>query len=179
MLFPLEVSSKEGREMKKRIIVLTVVSLLSLGLVGNIHAMGSMDKGGLMTYETFDLRGIQVRNPEGDTLGSISDFVIDPKGRIIFVVLYSRGSLAYDDGKYVAVPFSALSISEVKPHEMSAVINMDKWKMESAPSFDMATDLNDKEGAVDIYRYFGQQPYWTEKESPGGGLPSNWWSDTP
>ncbi len=51
--------------------------------------------------------------------------------------------------------------------------------MDSAPNFDMAAGLTDKKGAVDIYRYFGQQPYWKEEEWPKGGLPSNWWSETP
>ena len=112
-------------------------------------------------------------------MGSISDFVIDQKGRIIFVVLYYGGSLAYDDGKYVAVPFSALSISEVKPHEIKVVLDIDRWKMESAPSFEMATSLTDVEGAVDIYRYFGQQPYWAEGESAKGNPASTWWEEGP
>jgi sporulation protein YlmC with PRC-barrel domain len=165
--------------MNKVFILLAGVSLLSLGFVVDVHAMGSMAKSGVTTYETFDLRGTQVKSPEGEALGSISDFVMDPKGQIIFVVLYYDGSLAYDDGKYVAVPFRALSISEVKPHEINVVLNMNKWKLGSAPSFDMGEGVTDIEGAVDIYRYFGQQPYWTEGESAKGNPASTWWSEGP
>lgn len=37
-------------------------------------------------------------------------------------------------------------------------------RLESAPRFRLS-DLAKQEWAEDVYRYFGQQPYWTE----GGG----------
>ncbi len=127
-------------------------------------ASGAMAKGGMASYEGFDLRGTKVTNPQGEGLGRISDFVIDHDGRIILVVLYRTGNVAFEDGKYGAVPFSALSISEPKPHEVIATLNVDEQKLAQAPSFDIGKGLTDMKSADAIYRYFGQQPYWTEGE---------------
>ncbi len=127
-------------------------------------ASPSMTNGGIASYDAFDLRGAQVTNPQGQGLGRISDFIFDQDGRIILVVLYRGGNVAYEDGKYVAVPFSALSISEPKPHETSVVMNVDEQKLAQAPSFDIGKGLTDLRTADDVYRYFGQQPYWTEGE---------------
>ncbi len=142
-----------------------VVSLLSLGFATGSHATGSKVKSGLTTYETFDLRGTQVTNSKGDGLGRISDFIVDRDGRIILAVLYHEGNVANEDGRYVAVPFHALSISEPKPHEMQVTLNMDEKKLADAPHFDISKGLMDRRQEASIYRYFGQRPYWTEKNS--------------
>lgn len=118
----------------------------------------------MTSYEGFDLRGTKVPNSRGEGLGRISDFVIDRDGRIILAVLYRTGNAAFEDGKYVAVPFSALSISEPKLHEVSVVLNVDEQKFAQAPSFDIGQGLTDLKSADAIYKYFGQQPYWTEGE---------------
>jgi len=142
-----------------------VVSLLSLGFAVDSHAAGSKVKSGLTAYETFDLRGTQVTNSKGEGLGRISDFVVDREGRIILAVLYREGNVANEDGRYVAVPFHALSISEPKPHEMQVVLNIDEKKLANAPHFDISKGLTDRRQEAGIYRYFGQRPYWTEQKT--------------
>ena len=68
----------------------------------------------------------------------------------------------------MTVPFSVLSTFESKPHEIKMVFNVDKGELGKAPRFDIAKGLTDRQSAVDIYRYFGQQPYRTEEEPPSG-----------
>ena len=92
-----------------------VVFLLSLGVAFNSQAKGSKMRSSLTSYETFDLSGTQVTNSKGEGLGTISDFIVDREGRIILAVLYREGNVGNEDGRYVAVPYSALSISEPKP----------------------------------------------------------------
>ncbi len=74
-------------------------------------------------------------------------------------------------GKLVAVPYSALSFDTVGKH---LVLNASKEKLDSASAF-KRSDLADQKWAEDTYRFFGQQPYWTEggaaasMRSPSGG----------
>ncbi len=160
--------------MKKALIMASIFFLVGLGITPHSNAAGVKAKGPGTTYETFDLRGTYVTNLKGEGLGRISDFVIDREGRIILAVLYREGKIANEDGKYVAVPFEALSISEPRPHEIKAVLNVGEEKVAKAPRFDVSKGLADRQSAADIYRYYGQQPYWTEKSSsmsPGSNSP--------
>ncbi len=141
-----------------------VISLLSLGIAFDSQAKGSKMKS-VTAYETFDLRGTLVTNSKGQGLGRISDFIVDREGQIIFAVLYREGNVANEDGRYVAVPYRALSISEPKPHEMQVTLNMDEDKLINAPQFEISKGLTNRSQEAKIYRYFGQQYYWTEKQS--------------
>jgi len=125
--------------------------------------------GGLMTndweraYALSDIKGSQVKNMQGEDLGTLDDFVIDTDGRVGFAIL-SHGD------KRVAVPYDAITYDRV---EKRLSLNMSKDRIESAPAFDKATDLSRPTWADDIYRYYGVQPYWGEErlgervDSPG------------
>jgi hypothetical protein len=168
------VSPKEGWRMKMVLIMVSIFFFVGLALAPHSNAAGLKAKGGGMTYETFDLRGTYVTNPKGEGLGRISDFVIDREGRIILAVLYREGNVANEDGKYVAVPFNALSISEPRPHDVKVVLKVAEEKIAMAPRFDVSKGLADRQSAADIYRYYGQQPYWSEKspmKNPGANSP--------
>ena len=60
----------------------------------------------------------------------------------------------------VAVPFGMLS----RNGEDVFVLNSTKDQLASARSFDELADMDNLTYATDVYRYFGQQPYWTEGE---------------
>jgi len=154
--------------MNKMLMGLSGVAVLGLALVANAYAMGSMHKNDMaLNYDVNRLIGTQVKNSDGEVLGSINDFVFDKDGRVIFAVLDH-------DGKYVAIPFSAFSISGAKPEEARVVLNVNEQKLDGAPEFDRTKAMTDRRWAGDVYRYFGQQPYWTEPEAlpetvPGSG----------
>lgn len=148
--------------MNKMLTILAVVSLLSLGFVGEPNAEGFMFQWGFTTSETIDLLGSPVNNPAGQMLGTISAFVADSQGQVAFAILWQGALEDINAGRYVAVPLSALSISEKEPAEVTVVLKMDKKTLGSAPSFDKTEDLNNAQWATSIYRYFGQTPYWTE-----------------
>ena len=152
--------------MNKMVTILVVICLLSFGFVVDSNAAGFMFQWGFITSETIDLLGVPVNNPGGELLGIINAFATDYQGNIAFAILWQAAPL--DDinaGRYVAVPFSALSITRMGPVEVTVVLNMDKGTLDSAPSFDRTNDLNKTEWATRIYRYFGQTPYWTEEEA--------------
>lgn len=160
--------------MNKMLTILVAISFLTLGFVADSNAAGSMAQGGVTTFETIDLLGTPVNNPAGEMLGTINAFVLDSQGRVDFVILWQGAPLEdINAGRYVAVPFSALSITRMGPAEVTAVLNMDKGTLYSAPSFDRTHDLNNTEWATSIYRYFGQTPYWTGEEAEEAGPATN------
>jgi sporulation protein YlmC with PRC-barrel domain len=101
------------------------------------------------------LMGATVQPKDGKAEVRIDDLVIDSTdGRIAFLVLDrvpGRGNLE------VAVPFGELSMKG-----NTFVLNTTGEKLGTAPSFDQYSDMNNLKWAENVYRFFGQQPYWTE-----------------
>jgi sporulation protein YlmC with PRC-barrel domain len=93
----------------------------------------------------------EVKNLKGERLGEIEDFVIDSQGRIPFVMLYHAG-------KMIIIPYTALSIEG-----NFFVLDASEEKLASPPVVDEKEDSIDQAKAKEIYRYFGQIPYWTEE----------------
>ena len=94
---------------------------------------------------------LEVKNLRGERLGEIGDFIIDFTGRITFVVL-SR------EGKMIFIPYGAFSIEG-----NFFVLDASQEKLASAPVVGEKEDSIDQAKAREIYRYFGQTPYWTEE----------------
>ena len=122
------------------------------------HQM-SMIKGWDRPYEFTDIIGAEVRNPESQELGKINDLVFDAQGRISFAVVGYGGFLGIGQN-LVAVPVNSLSYVDEPKH---FVLNTTKEEIQSAPLFSRKT-LDDPKWARGVYRYFGQQPYWTEEK---------------
>jgi sporulation protein YlmC with PRC-barrel domain len=105
----------------------------------------------------YQIVGTHVKNQQGEDLGRIRDLVIDRQGHIPFAVL-SQGGHWGMGGKLVAVPFSALNFDQARK---TVVLNATREKLDSAPAL-RGSNLSDKKWVEDVYRYFGQQPYWME-----------------
>ena len=102
-----------------------------------------------------------VKNSKGEDLGMITNFVKDPQGRIAFaIILHSDYPLSmYSIPREIAIPFGALTCGK-----QVCMLNASVKKLDSAPTLTSKKELA-AEGkmAENIYRYFGLQPYWTEK----------------
>ena len=108
-------------------------------------------------YESDRLMGAEVKLPGGDVAGRINDFVIDSAdGRVAFLVL---SDVPGRSTTLVAVPFGILSARGGD----AFVLNTTQEHLAMARGFDESGDLNNSRWAGDVYRYFGQQPYWTEQ----------------
>ena len=141
-----------------RRIVLAAVLILALILgytVPTAMAHEMMGKTG-ETSQVSELLGKGVKNPEGEDLGTITDVVAGPEGRIAFAVLSYW--ISSDTQMRVAVPFDALSCEG-----QNCVLNVSKEAFDTAPVFVLEDELAEQKLAEDIYRYFGVQPYWTEE----------------
>jgi len=92
---------------------------------------------------------IEVKNLQGERLGEIGDFLMDSGGRIPFVILSH-------EGKMITIPYRALAAEG-----NFFVLDASEKKLAAAPAIDPKEDSIDQAKAEEIYRYFGQSPYWT------------------
>jgi len=144
--------------MKNIVSALAVFSFLSFGLFGAGSYAETMATEGWHIYEVKQLLNYGVRNHQGEYLGRMQDFVIDSNGRVVFAIISKPGVLGIR-GEPVAVPFQILSFGSRK-NEL--FLDMSWEKFASAPRYDRKTDLENSAWTVNVYRYFGVQPYWTE-----------------
>ena len=95
------------------------------------------DQGKILAAKTFrssKLVGMNVRNMQGEVVGTIDDFVIDVRtGKVQYAAMSVGGVLGIGD-KLLAVPFSELKFDHGQ-EEMFFVLNMAKDKIATAPGF--------------------------------------------
>ena len=109
----------------------------------------------LATYH--QIVGTSIRDSEGKKLGVVREIVLDSQGHVPFAIV-AHGGYWGIGAKLVAVPFKVLSFDQ---KENRFVFNSMKEKLESAPAF-KDSDLGNRQWAEEVYRFFGQHPYWTE-----------------
>jgi len=96
----------------------------------------------------------EVKNPAGENLGEIKEFMIDTAtGRIEYAVLSFGGFLGLGD-KYFAVPWSALQVDR---EEKCLVLNVAKERLKDAPGFDKDNwpNMADPQFKDRIYGHYG------------------------
>ena len=144
--------------MKRVMFAVALVLALIFGLtVARSMADGMMSKSGEAS-KVSKLIGATIKDPRGKDLGTITDVVTGPEGRVAFAVV---SYWIFDDTqKRVAVPIGALFCQE-----QNCILNASKDTLDSAPTFVSEDDLVEPKMAGDIYRYFAIPPYWTEEGS--------------
>lgn len=112
----------------------------------------------LMTAST--LEGDSVVNQQGETLGKISEIMLDvPQGRIAYAVMSSGGFLGIGD-KLFALPWKSLTLD---PARKCFVMDADKSRFDNAPGFDKDHWPSDAEFdgmGGQIHSYWGSSAYW-------------------
>jgi sporulation protein YlmC with PRC-barrel domain len=101
-----------------------------------------------------------VKNRKGEDLGKIEELMIDlSNGRISYAVLSFGGFLGIGD-KFFAIPWEALSVDTV---DEKVILDVDQQKLENAPGFDKDNwpQTADTTWLVDVYKYYGYDPYWS------------------
>jgi len=145
--------------MKKTASMIALALAVGFGLfVATVYAGETMGKSEYQAYEANTMLGSVVRSPQGEYIGRISDFVFDSDGHVTFAIL-AHGGVWRFGGKQIAIPYKAFSYDS---KDRYFVLDVTRERLEAAPSFDRKA-LGDRKWAEDVYRYFGQQPYWTEE----------------
>jgi sporulation protein YlmC with PRC-barrel domain len=79
-----------------------------------------------------EIKGMSVKNPQGENLGKIDDLVIADDGTVKYVILSHGGLLGIGD-KLIPIPWKALKPKEDKKY---LTVNITKETLEKAPNFD-------------------------------------------
>jgi sporulation protein YlmC with PRC-barrel domain len=118
----------------------------------------------IATDETLQLiasdkvEGTAVYNPNGDRLGTISNLMVDKlSGQVDYAVMSFGGFLGIGEKQH-PLPWSSLTYDEDKG---GYVVNLDKKKLENAPTLDPDEDFEwtpDYGRSVD--KYYGAPTYW-------------------
>lgn len=137
--------------MKKIMIFLSAMAFIAFTYVNN----------SVFAEEVTPLLDKPVINIQGDRLGAVKSFVRDADGTVAFAIVSQRYLFGWRERK-VAVPYKALTYDKEKEY-FSCDISWDRFLM--APPFKDEEELRDRSFAEGIYRYFGQQPYWTEEST--------------
>jgi hypothetical protein len=136
--------------------IMTVTGLVLLLVFGFPLAKSMAHEMMSKSGEASELLGATLNNLQGEVLGTITDVVTGPEGRVALAVLSYW--ISDDTQKRIAVPFGALFCEG-----QNCVLNASKDALDFAPTFVLEDDLAKPKLAEDIYRYFGVVPYWTEE----------------
>jgi sporulation protein YlmC with PRC-barrel domain len=100
-----------------------------------------------------------VKNPQGEDLGQVQNFMVDPDtGRIAFVVAAFGGVLGMTD-KWIAIPLDVLRWDR---DARQFIMDVPRETLERAPGLDKDKwpEEFDLTWMEDVYTCFGCRPYW-------------------
>jgi sporulation protein YlmC with PRC-barrel domain len=119
------------------------------------------------TFRASKLDGMNVRNMEGEVLGSVSDLVVDVKTGKVQYVAMSVGDFLGLGGKLLAVPFAEFKFDHGQD-EQFFVLDMSKEKIAAAPGFDKDAWPNfaDPKWAQKIDQHYRKTQRLTGDETP-------------
>lgn len=113
-----------------------------------------------------EIRGRTIETANGETVGPITDVVIDPvSGRLNYVVVGSGDRL-------VAVPWEALRSGKAGPGGNDALIlPLTKDRLMSAPEFQRGdarwTEMSEPTYIQRVYDFYSVRPYWSDTAKDG------------
>jgi len=104
------------------------------------------------------VNGTNVFNRRGEKLGHVEDIMIDKiSGRACYAVMSFGGFLGIGD-KHWPLPWSALNYDTSKE---GFVVDIDKNKLEKAPSYDDDDFRWTPDYGRSVDRYYGAPSYWS------------------
>jgi sporulation protein YlmC with PRC-barrel domain len=119
------------------------------------------------TFRASKLTGMNVRNMQGEELGTINDFVIDVQtGKVQYAAMSVGGLLGVGD-KLFAVPFAQLKFDHGQD-EMFFVLDMSKEKIAAAPGFNQNDwpDFADPSWAAKVEKHYRSVETRTGEQEP-------------
>jgi hypothetical protein len=105
------------------------------------------------------VEGTTVKNPRGETLGTIRNIMIDKHtGKVAYAVMSFGGFLGIGE-RYHPLPWSVLRYD---PSMGAYVVDLDRRTLEGAPTYgrDEAIDWEDRAWSQRVHDYYKVPPYW-------------------
>jgi sporulation protein YlmC with PRC-barrel domain len=125
----------------------------------------------VITWRVSELKGTDVKNPSGDTLGDVDEVAIDTNGRVSYAVLSVGGFLGIGD-RLVAVPWDSLrfTLGGDDGDERLITLAATKEKLEKAPEFldgeESRSEMCDPTWIGKVYAYYSCPVYWSAPKAP-------------
>ena len=160
--------------MKTLVKLIAIVFTVSLFLTGNAIATDASSKGdskaqmkhhqgmkkGAQSMKSLshnkrisELMGKEVKSRDGKSIGTVSDIVVNDKGKANYLILSHGGILGLGED-LVPIPWQAVNISREGGDLM---VNIDPNMMEKAPNFadNDWPDFNETQWQKDVRGYYG------------------------
>ena len=122
--------------------------------------MNGMDGERLVgTRKASDVIGMEVKNYRDEKIGKVDDLLVDlENGRVVEVVLSVGGMMGIGDTLVLAPP----AILNYEDSAKTLHLEADKEKLKNAPQFKYSNwnARPDTNQIVELYRYYGQEPYF-------------------
>lgn len=111
---------------------------------------------GLVTANA--LFGSKVVNLRNETLGTVTEIMLDAQHGCIAYAVIANGGFMGVDQQFFAIPWSALSFEA--PGRL--VLDADRKRLAAAPRFDRESwsSETDAEWHRAVHRHYGSRPYW-------------------
>lgn len=109
-----------------------------------------------MVNRAGDMIGRTVKDGKGEQLGTVKDFVVDPRGQVQYLIVSQGGIMGIGD-RLTPIPFRA---AEVDMREEVVVLEkVDKQKLSQAPTFSEQEwrMLGEPEFEREVYTYYGEE----------------------
>lgn len=120
-----------------------------------LNAKAQMTSGSLIAADKVE--GTAVYNPGGEKLGSIDHVMLDKRtGHAVYAIMAFGGFLGIGE-RYWPVPWSQLKYDMDKS---GYVVNLDKTRLEGAPSYDHDDFSWTPEYGRTVDKYYGSRSYW-------------------
>ncbi len=104
-----------------------------------------------------DIRGRDVRNPDGERIGSVDDLYIDRRGRKVRLLEVGTGGFLGVGERHLLVPVEAV----VEVGEDRVIVEPEREGRAGPPPFDatVAPPVDDRQGGIHATFPFGHRPY--------------------
>jgi sporulation protein YlmC with PRC-barrel domain len=115
------------------------------------------DHGQTVDGSANDVRGREVKDKNGASIGKVADLLIDDReNKVRFLLVEHGGFLGFGETKTL-IPVDAIT----KITDDDVLINQSREHVAAAPGYD--PDLvNDQPYHSSIYSYYGYEPYWNQ-----------------
>ncbi len=113
------------------------------------------DRGQTVDGSANDVRGRQVKDKTGDSIGKVADLLVDDREKKVrFLLVEHGGFLGFGETKSL-IPVDAVT----KVTEADVFVDQSRERVAAAPGY--APDLiDDRPYHASIYTHYGIAPYW-------------------
>ncbi len=113
------------------------------------------DRGHTVDGPANDIRGREVKDKNGDGIGTVADLLVDDREhKVRFLLVEHGGFLGFGETKSL-IPVDA--ITEITDEQVH--VDQSRERVAAAPGYDPAL-VDDQPYKASIYSHYGYQPYW-------------------